>query len=376
MHDQEFYTLYDECRRNGYSPSEAVARCKEFEDRRLESRKHCDPYNLADMADSLPRVGKGDKNESHYREYYFAYHSTTYKTTERRPTPGVYTPQPRRTGQTRRSERKQREQGHREYAEDREPRERREYRASSRYANGDDYYQEELQSPHMPATELRSPGPRGKYSDSASGNPKYDFTGPTAPSARYHTEERRPQREPSSRGHEHVSFHGKPPRPQRAHSDLPYDNFTHTAAPPPHPSRAYTETPRYNTTERTPGNITRDYYRSGRTSNRPGSSRAAPPPRPRHAESHSSRACPPPQGTVPKVDLYDLLAVSRSATAGEIKKAHRKLCMKWHPDRCAEADKGFATEKMAKINQANDVLSDVKLRKVYDATGCLPGLLD
>ena len=50
------------------------------------------------------------------------------------------------------------------------------------------------------------------------------------------------------------------------------------------------------------------------------------------------------------------------------------MSMKHHPDRIAGADKEKATAKMAVINQANDVLSDVVKRQYYDRTGCVPGL--
>ena len=48
------------------------------------------------------------------------------------------------------------------------------------------------------------------------------------------------------------------------------------------------------------------------------------------------------------------------------------MSLKWHPDRCRGQDKKKATEKMAEINQANDVLSDEVKRKFYDRWGVLP----
>ena len=55
-------------------------------------------------------------------------------------------------------------------------------------------------------------------------------------------------------------------------------------------------------------------------------------------------------------DYYNLLNVSKSASADEIKKSYRKLAIKWHPDK----NKGDANaeEKFKKISEAYDVLSD------------------
>jgi molecular chaperone DnaJ len=66
-------------------------------------------------------------------------------------------------------------------------------------------------------------------------------------------------------------------------------------------------------------------------------------------------------------DYYELLDVSRTADEGEIKKAYRKLAMKYHPDR--NPGDTSAEEKFKEIQQAYAVLSDQKKRAAYDQFG-------
>ncbi|KAI1539451.1 DnaJ DnaJ-class molecular chaperone with C-terminal Zn finger domain [Pyrenophora tritici-repentis] len=89
------------------------------------------------------------------------------------------------------------------------------------------------------------------------------------------------------------------------------------------------------------------------------------------SRAHSPPPSPPLQGTKPRNDLYAVLGLSRSATATKIKKAHRAMSLKWHPDRCGEGMKNKATEMMAEINHANDVLGDEKKRAYHDRTGLM-----
>ncbi|SBT83363.1 DnaJ domain containing protein [Plasmodium ovale] len=71
-----------------------------------------------------------------------------------------------------------------------------------------------------------------------------------------------------------------------------------------------------------------------------------------------------------KEDYYGILGISREATPTEIKKAYRKLTMKWHPDRHLDPeDKKSAEENFKTVLEAYEVLSDEEKRKVYDLYG-------
>ena len=67
-------------------------------------------------------------------------------------------------------------------------------------------------------------------------------------------------------------------------------------------------------------------------------------------------------------DYYSILGVSRNATDEDLKKAYRKLALKWHPDRNKD-NKKVAEEKFKDISQAYEVLSDREKRKIYDMYG-------
>ena len=68
-----------------------------------------------------------------------------------------------------------------------------------------------------------------------------------------------------------------------------------------------------------------------------------------------------------KRDYYEVLGVDKSASADDIKKAYRKLAMKYHPDR-NPGDK-TAEEKFKEVGEAYEVLSDADKRSRYDSYG-------
>ena len=65
-------------------------------------------------------------------------------------------------------------------------------------------------------------------------------------------------------------------------------------------------------------------------------------------------------------DYYKILGVSKTAKDDELKKAYRKLALKFHPDKNQSPG---AEEKFKEISEAYEVLSDEKKRRIYDQVG-------
>ncbi|KAI1726544.1 dnaJ domain-containing protein [Ditylenchus destructor] len=67
-------------------------------------------------------------------------------------------------------------------------------------------------------------------------------------------------------------------------------------------------------------------------------------------------------------NLYDILEIEKAATDDDIKRAYRKLALKYHPDKNLEGDQ-TKTERFKEINYANAILSNPEKRKIYDEYG-------
>ena len=68
-----------------------------------------------------------------------------------------------------------------------------------------------------------------------------------------------------------------------------------------------------------------------------------------------------------KRDYYDVLGVGKTADEKEIKKAYRRVAMKYHPDR--NPDDPDADEKFKEASEAYEILSDSEKRAAYDQFG-------
>ena len=69
-----------------------------------------------------------------------------------------------------------------------------------------------------------------------------------------------------------------------------------------------------------------------------------------------------------KPDYYDILGVTKTATADEIKRNYRKQAVEWHPDKHKD-NKEAAEKRFKEINEAYQVLSDPGKRRAYDQFG-------
>ena len=65
-------------------------------------------------------------------------------------------------------------------------------------------------------------------------------------------------------------------------------------------------------------------------------------------------------------DYYKILGISKGASEDDVRKAYRKMALKFHPDKNKSAG---AEEKFKEIAEAYEVLSDKRKREIYDKYG-------
>ena len=70
---------------------------------------------------------------------------------------------------------------------------------------------------------------------------------------------------------------------------------------------------------------------------------------------------------MPKRDCYEVLGVGRDATEKEVKKAYKRLAMKYHPDRTKGDD--ALEEKFKEVKEAYEILSDPQKKAAFDQYG-------
>ncbi|ELU05674.1 hypothetical protein CAPTEDRAFT_6492 [Capitella teleta] len=70
----------------------------------------------------------------------------------------------------------------------------------------------------------------------------------------------------------------------------------------------------------------------------------------------------------PSTDYYRILGVQKGATESEIKKAYRKMALRWHPDKNPD-NKEEAEKRFKEISESYEVLSDKEKRRLYDQYG-------
>ncbi|XP_077366612.1 dnaJ (Hsp40) homolog, subfamily C, member 5 gamma a isoform X2 [Festucalex cinctus] len=86
-----------------------------------------------------------------------------------------------------------------------------------------------------------------------------------------------------------------------------------------------------------------------------------------HASPHAPRAQR--KMSTAGESVYKVLGLEKGASAEDIKKAYRKLALRYHPDK--NPDNPEAAEKFKEINNANSILNDDTKRKIYDQYGSM-----
>ncbi|ABN68151.2 DnaJ subfamily A member [Scheffersomyces stipitis CBS 6054] len=72
--------------------------------------------------------------------------------------------------------------------------------------------------------------------------------------------------------------------------------------------------------------------------------------------------------------LYEILEIESSASSADIKKAYRKLALRYHPDKATEEERHIAETKFKEISHAYEILSDEARREEYDFYGTTDGI--
>ncbi|KAI9809693.1 MAG: hypothetical protein M1825_000125 [Sarcosagium campestre] len=76
------------------------------------------------------------------------------------------------------------------------------------------------------------------------------------------------------------------------------------------------------------------------------------------------------------INPYEVLGISETATADEVKSAYRKSALRYHPDKATPSTKAAATRKFQEVAFSYAILSDERRRKRYDLTGSTEESLD
>lgn len=74
------------------------------------------------------------------------------------------------------------------------------------------------------------------------------------------------------------------------------------------------------------------------------------------------------------LDLYEILEIDSSSSSGDIKRAYRKLALRYHPDKVSEEERGEAEIKFKEISHAYEILIDDTKRLEYDLYGTTEGM--